>query len=664
MKKLVSVLLSMMLVVTLLPVSNASAADDITGIALEKEMRAMVEQGVIEGYGNGKYAPGEKVSRGQFATFLARALKLPNGPHTFSDVPVSSKLAPGINAAVAAKIVSGYSKTIFKPNDLITRAQMAIMINRSLDYLKIKKVEAPLNFTDAKSLSPEAKQAVSYMVGLKIISGFPDGNGFAFKPNQTASRAEAAAFIYRMQEAQKKQEEETTPPTNPDPDPEQPEKFPYNVGTLDAQGKVTEGSKTYKTFAEANSAITNSNNQVVLYNGEIIKMKNGIVVSKPRSGLATTTIYESNLKTIYAAVPTGSELEYVTSDEGKITVKAAGRTGYVFHNDAYLIPKQAMKGQSYYSVNSAGDLIHNLFNHTTNKYTSYIAGKAPSSFKTGVKYMSWDGAAFKNENGAAIGKFYQYFNMLPARTSTNYTAEQLESIITTRLAEREALYKKDPKTYLKYKDATKKSKLIGLGKIVKDFEKQHKINGLMILSMAIHESDYGMSNHAQKNNNIFGIKVFDSDPLNGEAYKSIRDCVASLVNNYLNKNYIPVNGAYANGGMLGNKSRGFNVRYATDPYWGQKIAGHMYQLDKALGGKDFLNNPNPYVIHETTADDLNVRSSAGVTSSNKIYTYKRPGYPVAVLGTTGSWHKIFSDSKEHLHGYVSTSYTQALPIAK
>ena len=70
MKKIVSLLLSLTLIVTMLPISQASAADDITGIKLEKEMRAMIEKGVLQGYGNGTYAPFEDVTRGQFAKFL------------------------------------------------------------------------------------------------------------------------------------------------------------------------------------------------------------------------------------------------------------------------------------------------------------------------------------------------------------------------------------------------------------------------------------------------------------------------------------------------------------------------------------------------------------------------------------------------------------------
>lgn len=652
MKKIIALCISILLILTALPITSVYA-DDITGIALENEMRDLINRGVIQGYGNGVYAPSKSVNRGEFATFLARALHLPNGKPQFSDVSASSSLAQGIFAVASAGIVNGYSSSKFAPNDLITREQMAIMIDKSLDYLKINKVAGSLNFLDEKTiLSATSRKAVSHMVGMKIISGFPspDGKGTLFKPKNKVTRAEAAAFISRMLNLG---------------GVSLPATYDYRIGTVNADGTIKLNSGSYKTFNEATKAITDTVNQVILKNNKVVKMRYGIVVSRPTSG-ATTRIYEADLKTNYAPVSPENEIEYVTSDENKVTVKVAGRVGYVKHEDVVLIPSKALKGRSYYSVNSAGDLVHNLYDHSTNKYIVYVYGKAPSNFKTGVKYLSWDGATFTTENGTQVGKYYQYYNVLPVRTTTNYTATELNNYIMKRLTEKENLYKNNPTAYARYKDATKKSKIIGLGTIAKDFEKSSGINALVIVGMGIHESDFGMSMHAQQMNNIFGIKVYDSNPQDGEKYASIRDCVASLANNYLNKNYIPPSGLYANGGITGNKSRGINVRYASDPYWGQKIAGHIYQLDKTLGGKDFLNNASPYQVHETTTDGLNVRSTAEVNDSNKLYTYKRAGFPVAVVGTTsdGKWHKILSDLKPNQQAYISTSYTKLLPVAK
>lgn len=641
MKKIVPLLLSIVLIVCILPQQKV-LADDITGITLEKEMRTMIDLGVIKGYGKGKYAPGEKVTRGQFATFLARALQLPSGTHLFSDVSPASSLADGINAAVAANIVSGYSATIFKPNDLITRAQMALMINNALNYLNIEKQSGNLVFTDQDSITTSTlKSAILNMVGHKIISGYPDGDGFAFKPQQTATRAEAAAFISRMLDVKAAYYSG------------------YQVGTLDSDGEMTVSTTKYKTFSEAKAAVTNAASQVILFEGDIVQMNSGIVLATPSNGNATTSIYNANMTSAFTYVQSGTELQYISSDENKVTIKVAGTLGYVKHDDVSLIPSQQMTGRSYYLVNSLGDLVHKIYNHTSKTYITYTVGKAPATFSQGVNYYSWDGASFTLENGKNVGTYYQYFNMLPLRTSTNYTVEELDKLLMNRLAEKEALYKKYPTTYARYKDATKKSKLIGLPAILKEFESEHKLNALLILSLAINESDYGMSMHAQTKNNLFGLSVFDSAPLDGAGFASIRECVTALSNDYLNKNYIPTTGYYANGGMFGNKARGINVKYASDAYWGQKNAGHAYMIDKELGGKDF----GQYNLYETTSANVNVRASAGV-ASNSLYTYKKSGYPVAVVATEGSWHKILSDNRSDLYGYISSQYVQPMQIAK
>ena len=280
------------------------------------------------------------------------------------------------------------------------------------------------------------------------------------------------------------------------------------------------------------------------------------------------------------------------------------------------------------------------------------------------EYYSWDGATFTDKEGKNVGTYYQYFNMLPIRTSTNYTAAELDAIIMANLEQREGLYKSSPSANACYKDATTKSKLVGLGEALKEVEATHKMNALMILAWAISESDFGMSTIALTKNNLFGIQAYDNNISAAKSYSKAEDSIVDLSDSFVNKNYVPLTGDYANGGMLGNKARGMNVRYATDPYWGQIIAGHIYLLDKAAGGKDFSNNESPYSLYETTSDILNVRSTPELIATNKLFTYPRLGYIVTVLETTGEWSKVLSDDRENTYAYVFSEYIKQLPIAK
>ena len=176
-----------------------AAKDDITGIALEQQMRSLINQGIIHGYNEGEYRPAEKITRGQFAAFLARALNLPSGTPRFTDVPAHSNLADAINRVSSAGIVNGYNDGTFRMNDLITREQMAAMIDNALVYSKIDRKASLLNFADGYQINQSFKQAVGHIVNDKIVNGYKGSFGMSyFKPKNQATRAEAAAFISGM----------------------------------------------------------------------------------------------------------------------------------------------------------------------------------------------------------------------------------------------------------------------------------------------------------------------------------------------------------------------------------------------------------------------------------------------------------------------------------
>ncbi|HYK71898.1 MAG TPA: S-layer homology domain-containing protein, partial [Pseudoneobacillus sp.] len=194
MKKRINLFVCLLLLAAWIAVPNttAYAKDDITGIKLEAEMRAMIERGVIQGFGPGKYEPYLNVTRGQFAAFITRALDLPEGPAVFTDVPKTSRLFTSINSASAAGIVNGYTKTTFGPNDPISREQASAMIDNAMKYKGIIRSEATLDFSDAAQISNAFKPAVAKNAKDGIIRGIPNSDGtFRFAPKKTASRAEA-----------------------------------------------------------------------------------------------------------------------------------------------------------------------------------------------------------------------------------------------------------------------------------------------------------------------------------------------------------------------------------------------------------------------------------------------------------------------------------------
>ncbi|HDR4351013.1 MULTISPECIES: S-layer homology domain-containing protein [Bacillus cereus group] len=173
---------------------NANNIDDITGGWYENDIRELAAQGIMVGDGQGSYWPNRLVTRGEFATLITRALKLPEGTSNFTDLNTADpSLIDGINRAAAAGIISGRGNNIFAPNDTIMREEAVIMIDRALQYKGVVGRQVELPFID-QNLAYD-RQAVQRVYGLGIVKGNEKNE---FLPKGTATRGEAAAFLNRM----------------------------------------------------------------------------------------------------------------------------------------------------------------------------------------------------------------------------------------------------------------------------------------------------------------------------------------------------------------------------------------------------------------------------------------------------------------------------------
>ncbi|MGG4013313.1 S-layer homology domain-containing protein [Bacillus smithii] len=647
------------------PQPSRAASDDISGITLEKEMRDLIARGIISGYGNGSYKPGQKVTRGEFAKFIASALNLDmtNTSNVFKDVSTNSALAPGINAAAKVNIIKGRTDGTFHPDDTITRKDMALMIKRAIQYLNVPLETGSTKFTDISTLNDEYKTAIAEIAQANIIHGYQINGQLKFQPNNEATRAEAAAFISRMLAFVEQYNNKPAPVKNP-----------YETAVV-SNHEVKPTGNSYKTFNDAKNTVDAGQSDAVTYNGRVVYMKSGIVV--PDRSTLQKLIYlysDASLKTQYTYVTTdplySTEMKYLTSTENYVKVEVGGKQLYASPQDVLLEPDGAAPGQNYYQAQN-GELVHYLYVDTGNSsyYTSYTVGKAPSFLKEGQPYYSWDGYTFYDANHQKVGTACQYFQFLSARTPTSYTAAQLDQAIMTKLAELEKLYQQNPTPQNAiYKDAMKRSKLIGLGSHLKKVESEKHINALLILGLAFNESQYGLSDIAQQKNNLFGYGAVDSNPNQANPFPSPAASVDALAKKF-NDSYLSFGDFRANGAVPGNKGTGFNVKYASDMFWGEKLARHMYSIDKMLGGKDFARN---YSIGLTDGydpnDGLNVRSQPKVSSDTLLFEYNKLGMPVTIIGTSGSWYKIYSDvldyAKQYKDGvYVSGDYVDILPIA-
>lgn len=166
-------------------------------------------KGLIQGYEDGTFKPGNTITRAEFVTLMNNAKGFwSEGSINFSDVKNGSWFYSAVARAVAAGYVKGYSDGSFKPNNTITRAEAAVMIANTA---KLSANEAgAYRFTDIGSIPAWARGSVGAVVAAGYMTGYPDGS---FDANASISRAEAVSSLNRMLGGTAYQPTQPTTPT-------------------------------------------------------------------------------------------------------------------------------------------------------------------------------------------------------------------------------------------------------------------------------------------------------------------------------------------------------------------------------------------------------------------------------------------------------------------
>jgi hypothetical protein len=158
------------------------------------------ENGLMNGTGGGVFSPQTSTTRGMIVTVLYRATGSPgaNGlANPFDDVTEGQYYTDAVKWGVENEIILGYGNGRFGPGDNITREQLAAILYRYERFSgKIPPDTATGRaFADETGISEYAKNAVSALVTQGIINGKP---GDIFDPRGQATRAEVAAMLHRF----------------------------------------------------------------------------------------------------------------------------------------------------------------------------------------------------------------------------------------------------------------------------------------------------------------------------------------------------------------------------------------------------------------------------------------------------------------------------------
>ncbi|MDG0810664.1 S-layer homology domain-containing protein [Cohnella rhizosphaerae] len=151
--------------------------------------------GVMQGTGNGQVSADKKVTRAEFTAMIARALGLKaSGAAAFADVKGNAWYGAAVAAAAENGIVTGDRGGRFNPNADISRQEMAVMLQRALEYRKVAVPQegGGASFSDQADLADWARDAAQALRKLGLMEGDATGS---FKPLDPASRAETAKVI-------------------------------------------------------------------------------------------------------------------------------------------------------------------------------------------------------------------------------------------------------------------------------------------------------------------------------------------------------------------------------------------------------------------------------------------------------------------------------------
>ncbi|PWW04760.1 prenyltransferase/squalene oxidase-like repeat protein [Paenibacillus cellulosilyticus] len=159
----------------------------------EQSIKDATEQGFVQG-SNGKLNPKGSVTRAEFTKLMAAVLSLDVKQTTtssFKDVQSTAWYSPYVEAAYKAGFITGYNGE-FKPNDTVTREQMAVMIVRALGIDEEAYASAVSSINDINKVSSWAQSAVKASLALKLMNGV----GSSFDPAATVTRE--MAFVVAM----------------------------------------------------------------------------------------------------------------------------------------------------------------------------------------------------------------------------------------------------------------------------------------------------------------------------------------------------------------------------------------------------------------------------------------------------------------------------------
>jgi S-layer homology domain len=166
----------------------------------QKFIDALSSRNIIKGFEDYSFRPNQPITRAEFAAILQRAFnqKLGSNQLAFTDVPGGYWATKDISESIGSGFLKGYPDKTFKPDQKITRVQVLVSLVSGLKLKGSSTIPADKTvgiFKDAKDIPKYATDKVAIASLNNMVVNYPDVQAFA--PNREATRAEVAAMVHQ-----------------------------------------------------------------------------------------------------------------------------------------------------------------------------------------------------------------------------------------------------------------------------------------------------------------------------------------------------------------------------------------------------------------------------------------------------------------------------------
>ena len=435
----------------------------------------------------------------------------------------------------------------------------------------------------------------------------------------------------------------------------------FELASFKSNGQI-EFKSCHNTFDEARNAMKTAGNDdlaIMTKVGGKIKIVDANVALLDLSVNPETLTYffsNSNLSgSSYTYMDTGSlyggvdgvHLDSAYNGNNYVAkVKIGNYSGWIYENTYEIVPITWIKSYSTYTVTN-DSIRHNYVAKIQNTYNGSAGstiGPKPEMLNVGT-YISYDGHYFYNDltklikdNKAgnynnSVNKdkpYYNYYMYLSNHTRTTYSSINIDEYIRNNMKITMDVYGNDDDGY--------SSRLYGTGTFFYYAQEKYGVNAALALSLSRNETGNGRSDLSINKNNGFGLNAVDSNPSQAANwYASFPASILGYADRWITRGYAHPRDWRYFGPQFGDKLLGMNVKYASDTYWSEKMAGNYYALDKAKGLQDYNYYQLGIVNGPTDA------YSNATTSSKWIYKYPEAGDGVVVVGEKNNWYEVVSD---------------------